>query len=243
MALKGKTEDALKMTENLIEKDKGGWYFVRLKAEVLREAEKYTDAADAYLESIERIKKSKTLEEDQQKGFIRRMRYSLSGVYVDAKQIDKGAEQLQTLLKDDPDNPTYLNDLGFIWADHDMKIEESEKMIRKALEKDREQRKKIEDLPKEDDVDNAAYLDSLGWVLYKKKDYKEAKKYLLEAAKPKEGHHIEIYDHLADVHMALGEKAEALKVWKDALKLEISGKRELERKKAVEKKIADAEKK
>ena len=104
------------------------------------------------------------------------MKYTLSGVYVDMKQIDKAAEHLETLMKDDPDNPTYLNDLGFIWADHDMKLDESEKLIRKAIEKDRELRKKTEDLTKDEDEDNAAYLDSLGWVLYKKKKYKEAKK-------------------------------------------------------------------
>jgi tetratricopeptide (TPR) repeat protein len=240
---KGKVDEALKMTENLIEKDKGGWYFVRLKGEILRDAEKYADAADAFLETIERLKKSKRLEDEQRDAFIKRMRYVLSGVYVDLKQIDKGAEQLQILMKDDPDNPTYLNDLGFIWADHDMNFEESEKLIRKAIDKDREQRKKIENLPKEDDVDNPAYLDSLGWVLFKKKDYKEAKKYLLEATKLEGGKHIEIYDHLADTHMALGEKAEAIKVWKEALKLENVSKRDVERRKTIEKKLAEAEKK
>ena len=172
------------------------------------------------------------------------MKYTLSGVYVDLKQIDKAAEQLETLIKDDPDNPTFLNDLGFIWADHDMKFDESEKLIRKAIEKDREQRKKAEDLTKEEDQDSAAYLDSLGWVLYKKKDYKEAKKYLIDATKLPEGKHIEIYDHLADTHMALGEKAEAIKVWKDALALDKElSKREQERKKMIEKKLAEAEKK
>jgi len=242
-AKKGKVDEALKMTENLIEKDKGGWYFVRLKAEVLREAEKYADSADAYLETIERLKKNTRLEEEQKTTFLKRMRYMLSGVYVDMKQIDKGAEQLEILIKEDPDNPTFLNDLGFIWADHDMKIDESEKLIRKAIDKDREQRKKVEDLPKEEDVDNAAYLDSLGWVLFKKKDYKEAKKHLEDATRLKEGKNVEIYDHLADVHIALGEKAEALKVWKEALKIENVSKRDEARKKSIEKKIAEAEKK
>lgn len=240
---KGKLDDAIKMTENLIEKDKGGWYFVRVKAEVFRDNEKYSDAADAYLETIERLKKSKMLEEEQRNAFIKRMRYTLSGVYVDLKDIDKGAEQLQILMKDDPDNATFLNDLGFIWADHDMKIEESEKLIRKAIEKDREVRKKIENLPKDEDVDNPAYLDSLGWVLYKKKEFKEAKKHLSDAIKLEGGKNIEIFDHLAEVHIALGEKAEAIKVWKDALKIEDTTKRDKERRKRVEEKLAAAEKK
>jgi tetratricopeptide (TPR) repeat protein len=242
-AKKGKLDEALKMTEKIIEEDKGGWYFIRLKAELLRDAEKYSDSADTYLEAIERLKKSKKLDEDDQKVYLKEMRYILSGVYVEMKQIDKASEQLEVLMKDDPDNPTFLNDLGFIWADHDMKFDEAEKMIRKAIEKDREQRKKMEDLAKEDDQDNSAYLDSLGWVLFKKKDYKEAKKYLVEATKLKGGKHIEIYDHLAEVHMVLGEKDEALKVWKEALEFKDLSKREQERRKSIEKKVADMEKK
>jgi len=240
---KGKFDEALKMTENLIEKDKGGWYFVQLKAELLRDADKHEDAAETYLEAIERLKKSKKLDEDEQKVYTKQMRYVLSGVYVDMKQIDKASEQLEILMKDDPDNPTFLNDLGFIWADHDMKFDEAEKLIRKAIDKDREQRKKLEDLTPEEDQDSSAYLDSLGWVLFKKKDYKEAKKYLIDATKLKGGKHIEIYDHLADTHMALGEKADAIKVWKEALEFKDLSKREEERRKTIEKKVAEAEKK
>ena len=244
LARKGKVDEALKLAEDLSDKDKGGWYFLRLKGEVLREAERYADASDAYLETIERLKKNTRLPAEDRDRFLKQMRYVLSGIYVDLKQIDKASEQLEGLLKDDPDNPTFLNDLGFIWADHDMKFDEAEKLIRKAIDKDRELRKKIEDLTKDEDVDSAAYLDSLGWVLYKKKNYPEAKKYLLEAIKLPEGKHIEIYDHLADTHMALGEKADAIRVWKESLKLDKElTRREQERKKTIEKKLAEAEKK
>ena len=243
-ARKGKIDEAIKMADDLIEKDKGGWYFVRLKGEVLREADRLADATDAYLETIVRLKKNTRLEAPDRDRFRKTMQYTLSGIYVDLKQIDKAAEQLEALLKEDPDNPTFLNDLGFIWADHDMKFDEAEKMIRKAIDKDREQRKKIEDLTKDEDVDSAAYLDSLGWVLFKKKNYAEAKKYLIDATKLPEGKHIEIYDHLADTHMALGEKADAIKVWQEALKLDKDlTKREQARKKTIEKKLAEAEKK
>src|SRR5262249_22454317 len=126
---------------------------------------------------------------------------------------------------------------GFIWADHDMKLDESEKLIRKAIEQDRKDRKKIEGLTPDEDKDNAAYLDSLGWVLFKKRNYKEAKQHLEEAVKQKEGQHIEILDHLADVHMALGEKKEAIKIWEEALKKEDLSRREKERRVVIEKKL------
>ena len=155
-AKKGKIDDALKMTEKLIEKDEGGWYFVRLKADIFREAEKYGDAADSYLETIDRLKKSKRLEDDQREAFVKRMRYILSGVYVDMKNVDKGAEQLQILLKDDPDNPTFLNDLGFIWADHDLKIE-VETDPQGNRQGSRARRSKTF---RKTDVDSSAYMDA-----------------------------------------------------------------------------------
>src|SRR5207253_56519 len=162
------------------------------------------------------------------------IRYVLSSIYIDLDQVDKAAQQLQTLLAKEPGNATYNNDLGYIWADHDMKLGEAEKLIRKAIDLDREERKKKTNLKADENKDNAAYLDSLGWVLFKSKNYTEAKKYLLEAVKDKEGQHIEILDHLADVYLALGDKVEAVNTWKKALSLETRSKREKERKALVE---------
>ncbi len=239
LAKKGKVEEAIKLTNELIEADADGWYFVKLKGEVYREAGQMEEAAKYYEETLERLKKLKKIEDAQRDRFARGVRYVLSGIYVDMNQIDKAAEQLQTLLKKDPDNATFNNDLGFIWADHDMNLDESEKLVRKAIDEERKSRKKIEDLTPEEDRDNPAYLDSLGWVLFKKKEYKQAKKYLLEATEAKEGQHIEILDHLADVEMALGEKDEAIKIWEKALKSdeETLSKREKERRTIIEMKL------
>jgi len=237
-AKQGKIEEALKLTDNLMKLDEGGWYFVRLKGWVLHEAGKYKESAETYLDTIKKLSENKRLKEEEKERWIERTRYILSSVYVDMGQIDQAAEQLQMLLKKKPDHPTYNNDLGYIWADRNMNLDESEKLIRKALEEDRKQRKK-EGVEK--DKDNAAYLDSLGWVLFKKKQYAEAKKYLLDAVKDEDGQHIEILDHLADVHMALGEKKEAIAVWKKALDTEPASKRDLKRLEEVQKKLKAAE--
>ena len=113
----------------------------------------------------------------------------LGWLYLDWGWLDKAAEQLQVLLKKKPDDPTYNNDLGYIWADHDMRLDEAEKLIRKAIDEDRKERKQLIDkgeMSPDEDKDNAAYLDSLGWVLFKKKQYPEAKKYLLQAVEDPE---------------------------------------------------------
>jgi len=240
MAGQKKYDDALKLTDKLVEADEGGWYFLKLKANILREAGKLDESVAAFEDTIERLGKSK-LEDAERDKYIDLCRYTLSGVFTDMEKIDKAAEQLQKLLKTHPDSSTFNNDLGYIWADHDMKLDESEQLIRKALEQDKAERKKLKDrglLDDDEDKDNAAYLDSLGWVLYKKKNYAEAKKYLVEATKTDEGKHVEIFDHLGDVHKALGEKAEAVSVWKKALELEDVSKRDEARKESIKKKLA-----
>ena len=128
--------------------------------------------------------------------------------------------QLQTLLENNPESPTYNNDLGFVWADNNMNLDQAEKLIRKALEEDKKQQLKSNpDMKPDEYKDNPSYLDSLAWVLYKKKQYAEAKKYMLMCVKDEEeGKNFEICDHLADIHLALGEKADAVKVWKQGLK-------------------------
>ena len=51
-----------------------------------------------------------------------------------------------------------------------------------------------------EDKDNGAYLDSLGWVLFRQQRFKEAKEALLKAVEDKSAQHIEIYDHLGDTY-------------------------------------------
>jgi tetratricopeptide (TPR) repeat protein len=238
LAKQGSFDKAHGILDKLIEAQPENWLNIDLKARVLREAGKIEESVKVYLDIIERIKKDTRLKKEEQEDFISDYRYALSGLYVDLKKIDKAADELKALLAKEPDNPTYNNDLGYIWADHDMNLAESEKLIRKAIDEDRKQRRKANpDLKPEQDKDTAAYLDSLAWVLYKQKKYKEAKPHLLQAIEDEEGRHIEIYDHLGDVCLALGEKAAAVDAWKKGLKAVGTTKRDLERKAEVEKKL------
>jgi tetratricopeptide (TPR) repeat protein len=232
----GDYDQALKLVNNLV-KAQDHWEQRQLKAWVLREAGKFDEAAKIYEDVIERIAKDKDIEPEEKEFNLERFRYTLSNVYVDMGKIDLASKQLQDLLAKKPDEPGYNNDLGYIWADNGMKLDEAEKMIRKALDLDRKKRQSNPKLDPEDDHDNGAYLDSLGWVLFKKKNFAEAKKVLLDAVKDKSSQHIEIFDHLGDAHMALGEKAEAVAAWRKGLEFVGEGRRELERKVIVEKKI------
>jgi tetratricopeptide (TPR) repeat protein len=243
VARQGGTDKALKIAEELIKADPRNWLNLELKAQVLRAGGKPEESARVYLDVIERVAKDQRLKKKEREKFADEYRYTLSGVYSEMNQVDKAAEQLKTLLAHEPDNPTYNNDLGFIWADKGVNLAEAEKYIRRAIEEDRKLRKKTKGLKPEEDKDNGAYLDSLGWVLFKQGKPKEARPYLIDAAHDKDGQHIEIYDHLGDVHMALGEKAEAIAAWKKALAHTTPSKRDQQRKIDVEKKLKSAQEK
>ncbi|MBI1914167.1 MAG: hypothetical protein HYS12_05435 [Planctomycetes bacterium] len=245
----GKTNEALKLVDNLIKvadnraasgrgRRRDPIDFRYLKGQVLREAGKYDESARSWEDLLEFLAKDNRLPRGEKEEVADEIRYRLSGIYVDLKQIGKATKHLETLLNKEKDNPTYNNDLGFIWADNDMNLEQAEKLIRRALDEDRKKRRKeIPDITKEQDKDNAAYLDSLGWVLYKRKKYKEALGPLLEAIKQEEGQHVEIFDHLGDVYVALGEKDKAVEAWKKGVKCAPLSKRDEQRKADVEKKI------
>jgi tetratricopeptide (TPR) repeat protein len=242
VAKQGDLDRAFKMVDTRLKDAKKKWLVLQFKARLQREVGKYDDSIKTYDEVSETVKKDDDLTKGEQEEILDDVQYALTGVYVEKKEIKKAADILQKLLEKDADNPTYNNDLGFIWADHDMNLEESEKLIRKAIDEDRKQRKKKANVTPEEDKDNAAYLDSLGWVLFKLKKYKEAKPYLEDALKDEEGQHVEIYDHLAEVQLALGDKKGAIETWKKGIAAAGPTLREEERKNEIEKKLKDIEK-
>ncbi|WP_148087918.1 tetratricopeptide repeat protein [Gemmata obscuriglobus] len=243
MAKEGKFDEALGLVDNLIRVSaQADWYFLQTKGWVLREQGKLPAAIEAYNSALEKLDTTDALKGEGKDQMKDRVRYILTGLYVDNKDVDKAAKHLQTLIKRNPDNPTYKNDLGFIWCDANMNLEESEKLIKEAIELDTKEREKLKKEGKLDEVKpNAAYLDSLGWVLFKQKKYKEALEPLKQAAADDEdGSHLEIWDHLADCHMALGEKKEAIAAWEKALKCEDLTKRDGERRRKVSEKLKKA---
>ena len=65
--------------------------------------------------------------------------------------------------------------------------------------------------------DNGAYIDSLGWVYYKKGMYQEALEYLKRADETFKDP--VIYDHIGDVHYKLNQIDDAIKYWNLSLEL------------------------
>ena len=241
-AKQGDADAAINMIDSLSNLDKEGFTFLRIKALIYAELGKNDEALSAMQDAVDKASKNRKVPKEDRVKVVRRLEYQLTSFYVDAKQIDKAAEILERLIKLEPESAEYRNDLGFILADNDKRLEESEKLVRKALELDAEDRKKLFDDGKmteaESEKENPSYVDSLGWVLYKRGKYEEARKYLLKASKDEDqGAHLEIWDHLADCLVKLDKKEEAVKVWTEALTFDDDSRRDVERRKKIEIKL------
>lgn len=213
MAL-GRTAEALDAADEVVRRadDAASKLRYRLfRAEMLSRAEKH---ADAEAECLALLKEYNT------PGDAREVRMVLSMAYSSAHQHDKSEEQLQLVLKEDPDDATANNDLGYQWADRNKNLAEAERMIRKALELDHRQRTSGDALVLDGDQDNASYVDSLGWVLFREGKLADARKELERAVALQGGADSpEVWDHLGDIYFRSQMPGKAGEAWRKAVGL------------------------
>lgn len=104
-------------------------------------------------------------------------------------------------LADSQQNPYVLNYLGYTLADRNEELEEARRLISKA----------VEQMP-----DNGAFVDSLGWVLYRLGEFDDAVTQM-ELAIKLEPQDPVVMDHLGDVYWVVDRKREAVYQWQRAL--------------------------
>lgn len=142
----------------------------------------------------------------------------LGDAYNNIKAYSKSDSAFTKALEFDPNNAHVLNNYSYFLSIRNEKLDEAKAMSGKVVRMH----------PKE-----ATYLDTYAWVLYKLKEYKEAKKYLERALETTTDG--TVLEHYGDVLYKLGDKEEALKNWQKAK--EQGGTSELIDKKIRDKKL------
>lgn len=158
------------------------------EAELLNDAEQHTAAMGVYDEGLA------TFTDNEELLYAR----ALTAERID--RLDILERDLKRVLQLSPDNSRALNALGYTLADRTTRYQEAYDYIERAY---RQQ------------PDDVAYIDSMGWVLYRLGRLDEALQHLRHAAaQVRDG---EIYAHLGEVLWAAGNKEEASRIWDEAL--------------------------
>jgi len=102
------------------------------------------------------------------------------------------------------ESPEAANSVGYVAAELNIRLDEAEKLIAEALKAE---------------PDNYAYFDSMAWVLFRRGKLDEAEKYMRLALRASEQEVTRgvLYEHLGDILLAQGKKAEALAAYREAL--------------------------
>jgi tetratricopeptide (TPR) repeat protein len=128
------------------------------------------------------------------------VRYQIALIQDKAGMQRESIRSFESLLKDRPEDASLLNALGYSLADRNQKLPRAETLIRKALVAS---------------PDNPAFLDSLGWVRFRRGDIPGALPYLERA------YHIypdaEIAAHWGEALWVSGKQSEARALWARSL--------------------------
>jgi len=128
------------------------------------------------------------------------LRYSEARLLQEQGRMRKAVGMLEDLVDESPDDPQYLNALGYLLTDKLNRHNEARGYIQRALAMS---------------PDSGAILDSMGWVLFRLGEYDLALDYLERAYRALEV--TEVLAHIVEVQYARGNETLALQMLDEGL--------------------------
>jgi len=131
------------------------------------------------------------------------LKFALGVLYHSLGDDQQSVAVMQELLKENPEDATVLNYIGYTYVELGVQLDDAEKLIRRALSLK---------------PDSGFIIDSLGWLFYAQGKYEQALEYLLRAATLISDDPV-ILEHLGDVYQKLGEREKSLEMYQRSLKI------------------------
>lgn len=128
---------------------------------------------------------------------------TLALIYDGRREYEKSDSLYEEALRIDPEFPLVLNNYSYSLCERGLQLERCLAMAQKAITAE---------------PNNAAYLDTYGWILYKLGRYAEAAEYIEKAIAAGEASAV-VHEHLGDVYFKLEKNEKALYWWKKALEM------------------------
>ncbi len=125
---------------------------------------------------------------------------TLGDAYASLDNWDSADTAYEEAITLDPDNDVALNNYAYYLSEREVRLEEARDMAQRALELN---------------PDNAAFLDTMGWIYFKIGDYEKARKYIRESIETGDASAV-VMEHMGDVYDKLGEPDRAMYWWQKA---------------------------
>lgn len=189
LAQQERLDEALEVLAGLKSGDRGAVEEAFLaEGQILTDAGRIDDALAAYREGLNRLPSSQ------------RLVYARGLLAAEQGRLELAEADFRAILDENPEDAMALNALGYTLADQTDRLDEAHDLISRAYEL----------VP-----DDAAVVDSLGWVEYRRGNHQEALVHLRRALDLQ--FDAEIAAHLGEVLWVTGEKEEAREIWRRAL--------------------------
>ena len=127
--------------------------------------------------------------------------HSLAILYDEKSQWENSDEIYIKLINTDDKDAQAYNNYAYSLVERNVKLDQALEMAKKAIEIEPE---------------NPSYLDTIGWVYFKLRDFKKAKKYISQSVELNDKNAI-VLEHLGDVLMETNDTDEAVEFYKKAL--------------------------
>jgi len=208
----GKRKEAISLMKKLSAQYKDTLLVTRALAEMYYSAGNYKDSVKLYTVLIDALK-------DKDNPAHAWLYFARGASYERLQRFAQAEVDLEQSIKIQPNNAVALNYLGYMWLDRNEKMDKATEYITRALV-----------LRPQD----GAILDSMGWLLYKQKNYLSAAKFIEKALDyiPDDA---TVLSHLGDIYSALERTEDAHEMW--AAALELAGK-DVQLRKDLKRKLA-----
>jgi len=113
----------------------------------------------------------------------------IAEAYYRTDNFEKSDSIFESLIREEPDNYIVLNNYSYYLAERGDKLDQAKAWSYMVVTKN---------------PDNATYLDTYAWVLYKLRSYEEAERYILFALDKGGENDPEVNEHAGDIQLALG---------------------------------------
>lgn len=173
--------------------------FYYYKAIGLYQTDKLQEALDTYRKATAQITGESNTE------LVSDIYAAMGDIYHMTDQAEEAYLCYDSALVYNPSNVLVLNNYAYYLSEEDKELDKAEQMSLRTIKAE---------------PNNATYLDTYAWILYKQQRYEEAYTYIEQALAADSVPSDVLYEHAGDICYRMGDTARAVDYWKQALEVQ-----------------------